>query len=391
MFFGPLLVPKLIGFYRRLRAAPRAAGLAVSPAPPSIYRCAQLLLGVGIFFLIASFSSLQPENMFYSTQSRLQIPTDTLFNRVATLRPEGKLTPTDESLRHKFVNMESRYLYAAYGPDAVANCLFCTSEDPKSFLLYNLPELLAPHLVNLVLIGITTSTLLGSTKEQTAPPKGPHDNFSTRAKKAAAQWRYTASVAAVVLMAFDTYMLHSVDPMRNKTAKKIDDVMWTFWIMRTTRFFALGILDFCLSALIFLSGTNRAFVVGGRSPAERVLDASRNLLAVRSKMSAAGIIKNTAARDADMRKRSEFYWAQEVAVMSEVMQEREVLDGINDAVGSRLNLDNIQRDAEAYADSVVRPLLVQQAMNRGQQGQIRPNMVASPAVVEQLEGDKKVN
>lgn len=341
-------------------------------------RAVQLLVGVGIVFLLLSHPSLAPENIFTKTDSRLQISTDVLFNRLSALRSEqahdsdvasatgsGSGTffiPLDEQLRPRLVSMESRYLYAAYGPDVVANCLFCAADDVRSYLFYILPELLFPHLLNLVVIGVATSSLLCSTAEMSAPSRGLRDNTAVRVRKAARQWRPTATYVAVVLAVVDVYLLYTTDPLANKSAKRLAEVQWFFWRYRTLRFFSIAFLDFAGAFLVWLSGTNRAFIVGGSSAAERVHESIRGLHAVKAKISAAGIVKNTTTRDAELRKRSDTYWAHEVALMGEVMQDREVLEGINDALASRLHLVNIQRDAEAYTDNVFRPMFVRQAM-----------------------------
>ena len=273
----------------------------------------------------------------------------------------GFLSAMDEAIKSKFVNMESRYLYAAYGPDVLANCSFCSTDDSRSFLFYSLPALLFPHLLNLVVIGLATSPLLSSAKETSAPPKYPGDNTASRACKAASQWRQSGTVAAVGLATLDVFLFWSLDPFTNKNAKRLADVEWFYWRYRALRFFSLAMLDLLGAILVWLSGTNRAFIVGGPTTAERIANVLRGLHTVRGKMSAAGSVKNTAARDAELRKRGDAYWNREVAVMGEVMQEREVVDGVNDALVSRLNLTNIQRDADAYVEELFRPLLAHEA------------------------------
>ena len=271
----------------------------------------------------------------------------------------------DEAIKSKFVNMESRYLYAAYGPDVLVNCFFCSIDDFRSFLFYSLPALLFPHLLNLIVIGVATSSLLSSAKETSAPPKYPGDNTASRACKAASQWRQSGTVAAVGLATLDVYLFWSLDPFANKNAKRLADVEWFYWRYRTLRFLSLAIIDLFGAVLVWLSGTNRAFIVGGPTTAQRIADVLRGLHIVRGKMTAAGSVKNTATRDAELRNRGDAYWNREVMLMGEVMQEREVVDGVNDALALRLNLANIQRDADGYVEELFRPLLVNEAMAMG--------------------------
>jgi hypothetical protein len=84
--------------------------------------------------------------------------------------------------------------------------------------------------------------------------------------------------------------------------------------------------------------------------------ANRALQNVKSKLNALGIVKNTTIRDEDLRSRGQAYWLHEVRLMREVMEEREVIEGVNDALSNRVNIQAVTRDAETYAESVLEPL-----------------------------------
>ena len=116
--------------------------------------------------------------------------------------------------------------------------------------------------------------------------------------------------------------------------------------------------------LLFLSSTNRAFV---RPPttAERLEVVSRGLGVTKTKLNAMGIVKNTAIRDDDLRTRSQGYWSHEVRLMREVMEEREVVDSVNNAIENRIDVGGITLDAENYAQSVLQPLQNQAAASSG--------------------------
>ena len=129
--------------------------------------------------------------------------------------------------------------------------------------------------------------------------------------------------------------------------------------MRSYRYVALAALDAAIAFVLYLSATNRAFVQSP-SPAERIEQVNRALTAVRSKVNAVGIVKNTIMRDEDLRSRSQAYWQHEVRIMGEVMEEREVIDGVNDALSNRIDIQNITRDAETYTQNVLRPVLEEQ-------------------------------
>lgn len=335
LFFGPVLLPKAISYYRSLRAASAARNAPIQPVPPRIRLALALLGGLALACLVKTLPVFGPENLFLATQSRLQIPVDVLFNRVAAGRPHNILTLVDERLRARFVNLESRLLYFQFGPEIVARCPFCSADEPKSYFYYALPALLWPHIANLVVIAVVTSPSL----------TGRHGG----------QWRSLATIGACVIAALDVWFVSSYNYQANARALRLPDIDFFFWNLRVYRLLAVAALDAVLAWLLYLSSTNRAFVEPP-SVAQRVDMANRTLLLVRSKLSALGIVKNTALRDEDLRSRSQAYWAHEVRLMSEIMEEREVIEGVNDALGNRIDIQTITRDADSYAQNVLQPL-----------------------------------
>ncbi|KAI1781147.1 hypothetical protein F4818DRAFT_30120 [Hypoxylon cercidicola] len=333
LFFGPILLPKAISYYRSIRAAPRAAGVTVQPIPPQAFQALVVLAATALVFVLrAVVPQFTPENVFARTQSRLQIPTDVLFNRLSSLRPDRALTTADQALRAKFVNLESRLLYLQFGPDVLADCPFCNSDDPRSYFYYALPALLVPHLLNLVIVSLATSDLVAGTH-------GP-------------KWRATAAVACGLGAALDIYATNSYNHQANARATRLGDVDMFFWTARLYRYLGLALLDSLLGFLLYLSSTNRAFVTLP-SAAARVAAAARQLQATRGRLNAVGIVKNTATRDEDLRSRAQAYWQHEGRLMREVMEEREVVEGVNDALQNRVNIQDITRDAGEYALNVL--------------------------------------
>ncbi|KAF7534912.1 hypothetical protein G7054_g5797 [Neopestalotiopsis clavispora] len=122
--------------------------------------------------------------------------------------------------------------------------------------------------------------------------------------------------------------------------------------MRLFRLTGLALLDAGFAALLYLSSTNRAFAAPP-APAERVEATTRLLLAARSRLNALGIVKNTSIRDEELRARMLGYWQHEGRLMREVMEEREVVEGVNDALSNRINMAGITQDAEAYATNIL--------------------------------------
>lgn len=330
-----MLLPKAISFYRNTRNAPRPAGVSVRACPPQIRNALFVLALLSFVFVIKTLPMFAPENIFLRTDSRLQIPTDVLFNRVASLRPDSALTLKDHVLRAKFVNLESRLLYLQYGPSVMADCPFCNSEEPRSYYYYALPDMLWPHLANLMAIAIATST-----------------SWTSRYGN---QWRTHATISAALIAFTDIYLVSSYSARGNARSLRVTDLDFFFWSSRNYRHVALAALDAVLCWFIWLSATNRAFVKAPTS-AERVEMVNRALRSTTSKLNAVGIIKNTAMRDEELRRASDAYWQHEVRLMGEVMEEREVIEGVNDALSNRINIDNVTKDADTYAGHVLQAM-----------------------------------
>ncbi|KAK4455034.1 hypothetical protein QBC34DRAFT_391379 [Podospora aff. communis PSN243] len=334
LFFGPALLPKAISYYRNARNGPRAHGLKVRPVPPKVSRALVLLFVVACVFLVRTLPILAPENVFTLTQSRLQIPVDVLFTRLAALRPNGALTTTDAALRARFVNLESRLLYLQFGPEVLAGCPFCSADEPTSYLYYALPSLAIPHLVNLIIITIVTSHI-----------------FTGRE---GAGWRTIATIAAVSLATFDLYFVSAYNYQANSRALRLNELDFFFWTARLYRAIGLAALDGLLGWLMYLSSTNRAFA-SPPTAAERVELAVRALGGIKGKLNAAGVVKNTVIRDEELRTRGTAYWSHEVRLMRDVMEDREVIEGVNDALENRIDIQTITKDAEMYAQNVLQP------------------------------------
>ncbi|KAI1745360.1 hypothetical protein F4680DRAFT_101834 [Xylaria scruposa] len=328
LFFGPILLPKAIGSYQRLRASSKAANQPIRPLPASAFRAISILSSISLVLLVLALPPFAPENLFRLTSSRLQIPTDVLFTRLASLRPDNALTPTDAALRLKFVNRESRLLYLQFGPEVLASCPFCVSDEPDTYLYYALPSLLAPHLLNIVVLSLATS--------------------ATIAGNEAARWRRNAALAGAVAAGFDIWSVITYNHGANARHTRLGDVDMFFWTSRALRHLVLGLIDMGIAALIYVSSTNRLFAAPPE-PAARVEAVTRQLLATKSRLSAVGIVKNTSLRDEELRARTSAYWTHEGRLMREVMEDRDVVEGVNDALTNRINIQDISRDAETYA------------------------------------------
>lgn len=335
IFFGPALLPKAISYYNKVRNSPRQHGLKVKPLPPTALRGVAVLALAAVLLVIAALPIFAPENIFAQTQSRLQIQPEVLFNRLSTLRPDNVLTAADEALRARFVNLESKLLYLKYGPDVMAQCTFCSSDDPRIFFFYALPSIAALHLFNFFSVGMATSR----------PVSAGHGT----------PWRAPATMAAVALVAADFYILDSYNYKLNSRALRLSEVDFFHWRARACRLLALAALDGLLACVIYLSSTNRAFAKPPTA-ADRAESVLAVLASTRSKLNALGTVVNAVSRDEELRRRTAAYWIQEGDIMRGVMEEREVVESVNDALVGRVDIEKVERDAAAYADSITSAL-----------------------------------
>ena len=160
-------------------------------------------------------------------------------------------------------------------------------------------------------------------------------------------------IVGTVLAAGDLYLLASYDFKANARAARAEDLVHFHWRMRTFRGIAIAIADVGLAGLLWAAATNRMFVVPP-SVAERMEGAMRVLESVRGRLGAVGIVRNVVVRDEGLRRKGEVYWKREGQVMAEVMDEREVVEGISGALGSgRVQVATIEEEARKYAEGIV--------------------------------------
>ncbi|KAI9712628.1 MAG: hypothetical protein M1812_006808 [Candelaria pacifica] len=325
---GPIALPKLISYYRSTQRKSHSPDAPIRPIPQHITRALNIIFITAIVAIISTLPYFAPENIFAITQSRLQIPTDVLFTRLAALRP---LTPRDEALKTKLVSLDARLLYFTYGPIPLADCLFCNSDDPNSYFYYASTSIMTPHLLHILVLGLITSSLFS----------GREGNI----------WRTQATIAGAALAAIEMYLVTSFDYKSNNRALRINDINAFHWRLRLYRGIGMAAVDALLGWGLFLSSTNRAFVTPP-TPAERLEASTRLLESTNRKLHALGITRNVFMRDEGLRSTMEKYWATERKVMNEVFEEREVVDGVQNAL-SRLDVNQITEEAGKYAESVV--------------------------------------
>ncbi|KAF2840671.1 hypothetical protein M501DRAFT_1055994 [Patellaria atrata CBS 101060] len=329
LFVGPILLPKLIVFYRSVRNPP--PNVPIRPTPPKIKRARGLLALSVCIFLALTLPYFDPPNIFKVTQSRLQTPTDVLFARLAaTGHP---ITPREETLRARFVSLDARLAYLQFGPAVVGDCPFCNSADPATWLYFALPSLLAPHLVHISVLLLATSSVFG--------PE-------------ARRWRLQAMIAGVALAAAELYIVATYDSSYNRRAVQGEALFPLFWYARMVRPVAFCLVQLSLSWFLKLTATNRLFPIPP-SVAERLESHSRLLETVGGKIGALVQVRNAVFRDKALMERVEEYWSEEGRVISETQEEREVVESVN-RVLERMDVPALEKHAEDYVEQVTKEM-----------------------------------
>jgi len=281
--------------------------------------------------LIQTLPYFSPSNIFVVTNSRLQIPPNTLFNRLNNIR-NGELTTVERALKQRYSEAPTDFalLYATYGPDALAYCPFCRTGDPSTYLLYSLPSMLAPHLLHVFLLGLMTSSVVSG--------------------KEGSRWRLYATVVGVLLAATELAVILRYDWKLNTLNKTLKDAEFLYWKLRTGRLLSFALVDLLLGWALWLTSTNR-WLVQPPSISDQLRQSSMVLQSLHNKLFTLGLLQNTVMRDEHLRGVGYEYWTREPRMMEEIEQQREVIDARRIAI-SRMNYDKVQQDAGIFVDKV---------------------------------------
>ena len=162
----------------------------------------------------------------------------------------------------------------------------------------------------------------------------------------------------------ELYLFGSYEWKANARALRPEQYVHFFWRMRTFRGTVIALSDALIAGLLYLSSTNRMFVVPP-SAAERTETAMRVLENARGKMNAVGIMRNAVVRDEGLRRKAEAYWRREGVVMGEVMDEREVVEGVRSALSGRIQVGAVEEEARKYAEAITTFQEIQQPQSQG--------------------------
>jgi hypothetical protein len=329
ILFGPFLLPRVVDWINTARATSRS--VPVRPTPPRVQNALNLLFVSAIVCIVLSFSRFAPENIFLKTSSHIRTETSVLFARLKHMR---ELTGEDDALRAKFASVRNKLLYLTYGPDTLLNCVWCSTadgNDQQNYFLYSLPKLVMPHLFQLLVLGLATSSLVGSE---------------------GSRFRTHASIAGVLMMVVEAWYMSTYDITTNKRAIFVRDLDSAFWRVRFLRYITFAVVDIALGIVLWATSTNR-WLAKPVSLAERIETTTRQAEETVNKMRALGLLTNSVNRDAALRGVREEYWRTEGQVMAETVQDEAVTEQINKAI-SKMDFSALEGRVGEVADGILK-------------------------------------
>ncbi|KIV86895.1 hypothetical protein PV11_02476 [Exophiala sideris] len=345
------LLPRAINYYRvvktaiRTRPTPRPLPQKTSQGLNALF----ISICVFLYFSLPLTGKLEYHNIFVTTQSRLTVPTDALFTRLALLREQGILTPIDEALRSKLTSPTLRQLYLRFGPSTLLNCTFCHSDDEFSYLLYHLPlNVLLPHLFHVLCLGLATSESVAGFE--------------------ASRWRSRALLGGMAVALLDVAVTCTYNPIVDS---KTPGPVGLFWLASTLRYLSLCIFDAGLAFLIYASATGRFLLfsapaiadpeVTRRRTEELLTQANVSLQMTQTNLRAYSIARNATVRNPALKATDDEYWRTVVAMEGiqddSIFDDEEVQAAISQAYGSgTVSVAQIRKDADAFVNATTRGL-----------------------------------
>lgn len=329
ILFGPFLLPRLADWFNTARATSRS--VPIRPTPPRVQNALNVLFVAAIACLALSLSRFAPENIFLATQSHIRTETSVLFARLRHLRP---LSEDDQVLRSKFeVNGRNKLYYLAYGPETLLNCAWCVTangNDNSNYYIYTLPKIIMPHIVQLAVLGLATSSLVGTE---------------------GSRFRTHATMLGLATLIGEMWYMGTYDITANKRAKFLQDIDSVYWRIRFLRYIMFAVQDIGMAFVLWATSTNR-WLAKPVSIAERLEMATRVSEETLNRMRGLGLIINSVNRDPALRGVKEDYWRTEGQVMSETIQEEAVLEQINTAI-SKMDFNGLEGRVGEVADGIL--------------------------------------
>lgn len=257
-----------------------------------------------------------------------------LFARLKHFRD---LTEEDEALRTRFgYGPVNKLLYLAYGPDTLLNCFWCADSDGNDqlkYFLYSLPKIVTPHVFHLGVLGLATSSLVGSE---------------------GSRFRTHATIAGLLLLVSEGWYMGMYDISVNKRAKYMQDIDSAYWRVRFLRCIAFILVDMSLALILWATSTNR-WLAQPVNLAERLETTTRQAEETLNKLRALGLLTNSTNRDSALRSVKDAYWRMEGQVTAETEQDEVVAEQIK-ATMTKMDFTALNGRVGEVADGILRGL-----------------------------------
>lgn len=330
---GPFVLPYLYSSFKKYQRYVQTHQAKRRPVPRRIGLVLNLLFIATIAAIVSSFYAFSYENLITKTNSRIQTPQNVLWERVASKRPGHNLTLLDEKLKDRLASTDGRCLYLMHGPDVTGNCPFCSSDEPRTFLYYALPAILSPHLFNMIVLGLATS--------------------SNVAGKEGNRFRTPVVLLGCLFAASEILIWLNFDWKTNASVTKGTDLFHFFGWARLGRGAGIAIIDSGLAWFLWATSTNRLMVIS--PPArERVDEVLKQLGTTSKRLTAMGIIRNATVRNEELHQKELDHWKIDEAKMQEVVSHKSVQKAMLKAKSQgRLDADKLERDAQAYVEAIL--------------------------------------
>jgi hypothetical protein len=230
--------------------------------------------------------------------------------------------------------VRNKLLYLAYGPDTLLSCVWCTTadgNDQQNYFLYALPKIVTPHIFQLAVLGLATSSLVGSE---------------------GSRFRTHATIAGILLMVVEAWYMGTYDISVNKRAISVQDIDSAYWRIRFLRYITFAVVDMGLAFVLWATSTNR-WLAKPVSIAERIETTTRTAEETLNKMRALALLTNSVNRDPALRGVREEYWRTEGQVTAEIVQDGAVTEQIN-AVISKIDFSALEGRISEVADGILK-------------------------------------
>lgn len=347
--FWPLILtfflPRALSTFNTLKLSYRTRPPPRPLTQPTTRSLNILFASILVFLILSlqrstSHSTHNLNNVFTQTNSLITTPTETVFTRLALLRPSQRLTQSDVHLKQLLTTPTMRATYLTVGPDPLLTCPFC-APTPKlayTYHLFALPaQTLLPHLLHIIFLGLATSSPL------TGPLPARH--------------RSKFLLAALPLLLIDIYLVLKPLPFDRLTPQSSPQTPtstpWsTYSLLRTLRPLTICALDTLLAFFLWVTATNRFIYFpflanpeshSTRDPSDLQHELAQTIQTIGAessstlaKMRGYAVARNAVVRDKTLRLVEERYWEGVTATAA-----------ISDGVGSEE--DEIWLDEEVQA------------------------------------------